>query len=507
MIQYQSRTRAFLRNTVSSLVLQLVTVLVGFIVPFVIIGTYGSETNGLVASLDQCVAYIQLVEAGISAAAIVQLYKPLAEDDLKKVNAIVSAAKVFYYKSGGIFTALIFALAAVYPLFFTVDGMSYSETAVLVVALGATGFLDFFLLAKYRVILSATQHNWVIQLGTILYKILYVVVVVLFARSDASVTIVYLVAIAPILIRSLVLIMYVRRKFPAVSFSGKSDSIKLEQRWDAFFLQVLGAVQNGVPIIIATFILNDLAMVSVFSIYMLIANGLQTALNSFSQGTQASFGDVIARGQSETLKKAFKEFQVLAYGVSGIACGIALALIIPFVELYTNSIADTNYVYPAIGFLAIVNVMLYHLKTPQGLLVMAAGLYHDTRPQTSIQTIILLVGSVGFGLLWGAPGILLGMCLSNIYRDIDLMVYIPKKVTHTKPSETLRFMALAALLCLLVAIPYFLLGITCVNWFQWIGSGVALGAWGIVLAVVLYYFFARDQLKGIVKRMKRLLGR
>lgn len=265
-------------------------------------------------------------------------------------------------------------------------------------------------------------------------------------------------------------------------------------------------MQNSAPIIIATFILNDLVMVSVFSIYMLIANGLQSALNSFTQGTQASFGDVIARGQSETLKTTFREFQALSYGVSGITCGVAFVLVMPFVWLYTNLVADVNYVYPLIGFLAIANVLLYHLKTPQGLLVMAAGLYRDTRLQTLLQTIILLVGSIGLGFLWGIPGILLGICLSNIYRDIDLMFYIPKKVTHTSPWETLRFMLLAIVICVAVALPYSLLGFNPADWIQWIISGVGLFVWGMAITCVIYRIFAREELVGITARVRRLLN-
>lgn len=503
---YQSRTVAFAKNTASSLILQLVTVIVGFTIPFVIIGTYGSETNGLISSLMQFVAYIQLVEAGISAAAIVKLYAPLAKGDIDEVSGIVSSAKVFYYQSGGIFTALILALAALYPVFIVVEGLNPLDIFVLVLALGATGFLDFFLLGKYRVLLTATQHNWVIQLATFLYKILYVAVVVLFARPDVSVTFVYVIAIVPIIVRSVVLVVYVRRHFPDVDFKKKGKRVKLEQHWDALFLQILAAVQNGAPIIIATFILNDLVMVSVFSIYMLIANGLQSALNSFTQGTQASFGDVIARGQSETLKTTFREFQALSYGVSGITCGVAFVLVMPFVWLYTNLVADVNYIYPLIGFLAIANVLLYHLKTPQGLLVMAAGLYRDTRLQTLLQTIILLVGSIGLGFLWGIPGILLGICLSNIYRDIDLMFYIPKKVTHTSPWETLRFMLLAIVICVAVVLPYLLLGFIPADWIQWIISGVGLFVWGMAITCVIYRIFAREELVGITARVRRLLN-
>lgn len=501
-----SRTAAFMSNTMSSLLLQVVNIIVGFIVPHSIIGAYGSATNGLVTSITQLVGYIQLVEAGISSAAVFQLYRPLAKKDIGKVSQIISAAKVFYYKSGGIFTVGLLALATIYPFVVDIHGIPAPEVFFLVLALGATAFLDFFTLAKYQVLLTATQHGWVIQLGTIVYKILYTSIVICLASPSIPVAAIYVAAIVPIALRSFVLIIYVKKNYPEVNFNADTKGLKLDQRWDAFFLQVLGAVQSGAPTVIATFVLGNLSMVSVMAVYLLVANGIQSAVNSVTQGTQASFGDVIARRETETLQHSFREFQVIVYGISGLLCGVAIALVVPFIRLYTADVADINYVYPVIGFLSILNVLLYHLKTPQGLLVISAGLYRDTRLQTSIQTLFLIIGAIVFGKLLGVSGILLGCCLSNLYRDFDLMFYIPRKVTHTKPLETFGLMAAACVVCACVAVPYLLLDPPCASWPQWVLSGAVLLAWGLLVTAVVYRVAAPEQLRGLVARMARLLG-
>lgn len=501
-----SRSKSFTSNALSSLALQVTNIVVGFIVPHALIGTYGSGVNGLVTSLTQFVSYVQLVEAGISSAAVFQLYSPIARGDAEGASRVVSAARVFYYKSGAVFTALMLVLACLYPVFVQVEGVSSPGVFVLVLALGATGFLDFFTLAKYRVLLTATQRNWVIQLASITYKVLYTAVVLAGTFAGVSVVALFVVAILPIVIRTVILVVYAKRNYPEIDFTADAKGLKLDQRWDAFFLQVLGAVQSGAPTIIATFALGDLALVSVFSVYMLVANGLQNAINSISQGTQASFGDVIARGQIETLKRSFREFQAIAYGVCGIACGVGIALIVPFVRLYTADISDVNYVYPLVGVLCMANVLLFHLKTPQGLLVIAAGRYRDTRLQTALQTVILLVGSIGLGVAFGMTGILVGMLLSNIYRDVDLMFYIPRKVTGTEPSETFKFMLLAVAVCAFVAVPYLVIQPPCTGWAEWALSALALVLWGGLLIVVFYRVFAREQLSGLFRRARRLMG-
>ena len=493
-------------NVISSLLLQVVNIVVGFIVPHALIGTYGSGINGLVTSLTQFVSYVQLVEAGISSAAVFQLYAPLARDDAEGASRVVSAARIFYYKSGAAFIALMLVLACLYPVFVQVNGVSSLGVFILVLALGATGFLDFFTLAKYRVLLTATQRNWVIQLASIVYKILYTAVVLVGTFAGVSVVVLFVIAVLPIVVRTVILIAYAKRNYPEIDFTADTKGLKLDQRWDAFFLQVLGAVQSGAPTIIATFVLGDLSLVSVFSVYMLVANGLLNAISSLSQGTQASFGDVIVRGQGDVLKRSFREFQALTYGVTGVASGVGIALVVPFVHLYTADIADVNYVYPLVGILCMANVLLYHLKTPQGLLVISAGLYRDTRLQTSLQTVILLVGAISLGALFGMPGILAGMLLSNFYRDVDLMFYIPRKVTKTTPSETLKFMVLAVAVCVLIAVPYLVVQPPCTGWPEWVFSAFLLTLWGGLLTIALYRTFAPEQLSGLLSRAKRFVG-
>lgn len=502
----RSRSKSFLSNTAGSLSLQFTNIIVGFIIPQMLIRTYGSQTNGLVTSLTQLVTYINLVEAGISAAAVFALYGPLAKNDMHGVSIIVSSAKRFYYKSGALFVAGSVVLAVAYPIFVSVEVLDRTQVLILVFALCATGFLDFFTLAKYRVLLTASQRNWIIQLATILYKLLYTAIIFTFASLGFSVEVVYVIAVIPIVLRSLLLILVTRRMFPDVSFNLDAKGFKLDQRWDALYLQILGVVQTGAPTIIATFLLRDLSQVSVLSVFLLVANGIRLLCSSLSQGTQASFGDVIARGEIKVLQKAFREFQVAAYAVTTLLCGVALALITPFVRLYAAGVTEVNYDQPLIGYLAILSVFLFHMKTPQGLLVISAGLYRDTRVQTSVQALILIIAGIIFGSVWGIPGILLGACLSDFYRDIDLAFYIPKHVTHTPPSETLKYMGASFLAFALIAIPYLIVSPPCGTWLAWVMSGACLMAWGVLVVLVLLWLTAREQMRGLIGRLRRLIG-
>ena len=203
-----TRTKKFFYNSLSTAIYQLVVMLVGFVTPRVLLQFYGSETNGLVSSINQFITYFNLVEAGIAGAAVYSLYKPLAESNYKKINGIVSAAKKFYIQSGWIFTALVVALAIIYPLFIKMDTLSAPMIGILVLVLGAKGFLEFFTLAKYRVILTADQKTYMVSISSTVYVVLQMIIIVVLAYFRMNIVIIYTVSILALFTRTIIPVSY-----------------------------------------------------------------------------------------------------------------------------------------------------------------------------------------------------------------------------------------------------------------------------------------------------------
>ena len=64
-------------NTVTSLSLQIITIICGFITPRLFLSAYGSEVNGLVQSVTQFLGVISFLELGIGQVIQSELYKHL----------------------------------------------------------------------------------------------------------------------------------------------------------------------------------------------------------------------------------------------------------------------------------------------------------------------------------------------------------------------------------------------------------------------------------------------
>ena len=87
------RSKKAVMNIVFSLLLQIITIFCSFILPKLIISAYGSNVNGLVASITQFLAFITLLESGFGPVIKSMLYKPIANKNKDEIARILKASE------------------------------------------------------------------------------------------------------------------------------------------------------------------------------------------------------------------------------------------------------------------------------------------------------------------------------------------------------------------------------------------------------------------------------
>lgn len=501
-----SRTEQFVKNTLATGLLQIITMISGFIIPKIMLVYFGSEVNGIVTSITQFIAYLTLLEAGLSGATVFSLYKPIAAGDTDAVNRILVAAKNLYYKTGYLFSCMVILCAAAYPFFIHTGKLDYGELFCLFCILGVNGVLEFYTLAKYRALLTADQKTYVISLASIAQVVLNVAIVAGLSLEGCSIVIVRGAAVLAIFARTYILWRYCRRRYRFLDFSVSPNNEAMKQRWNALYLQILGAIHQGAPILIATFCLS-LLDVSVYAIYNLVILGLNSLLGIFMTGLISGFGDLIAREEKAAFHKAFREFEFLYNITITIIYSTMLFVYLPFIGLYTKG-SDISYLYPVFAFLMTVNGYAYNIKNPFGMLVISAGKYKETRVPTSIQGAIELIGGIILSLLWGLNGLVIGSILSNLYRDIEFLFFSPKHLTCEPALHTVKLWCVnIAIFCVAAIISFGLPDLSIERFSDWIlfASGAFLLSALVVLSVNGLLF--RQLSLDAVERFKRIFFR
>ena len=221
---------------------------------------------------------------------------------------------------------------------------------------------------------------------------------------------------------------------------------------------------------------------------------------------QRDFGDVIVRKQKDILQKSYKEFEYSYYIIITIVYAVTAIMIMPFIRVYTAGINDANYNQPLLGILFTINGLLYSIKNPQGMLVISAGLYKETKVQTSIQALFIVIGGILLAPSFGLVGILIASCISNLYRAIDLLFFIPKNVTKLPVKNSLYRMLVVIILFVVIYIPFLKFDHFNSNgYMEWIIQACIITLYATVITVVINYLLDKKQFKLVLERIKRMV--
>ena len=184
-----------------------------------------------------------------------------------------------------------------------------------------------------------------------------------------------------------------------------------------------------------------------------------------------------------------------------------MALLLPFISIYTRNFHDANYYIPSLAFLMVLNGICYSVKVPQSMLMISAGMYKEQRWRATSQAIIILLGGVILVHFWGLQGVMLASIISNVYRSIDLLIYVPKHITHNSIFRTARRMVGVFVNTAIICIPAFIINIQPSSYVAWAGYAVAFGIYGVAVVTIMAYIFDRTEFRAIKRRLVKMIFR
>lgn len=425
------RSRKALLNSAASLLLEFVSVICGFVVPRLIIGTYGSEVNALTSSITQFLSYIALVEAGVGGVVRAALYKPLADRNNSAISGIVKSAENFFRKIAYIFAGYMVILSAVFPLLVN-KSFGWVFTASLVIIIGLSTFAQYYFGMTYTVLVQADQRRYItsfLQIGTI---VLNAVMVVIFIKLGASIHVLKLATSLIYILRPVVLNLYVRRKY-CIDKKAKPDNKAVEQRWDGLGHHIAYFVNLNTDVVILTIFskfVDSLAFaeVSVYTVYYSVVNGIMKIASSLSSGVEAALGNMIANKEYENLNKKFNLYEFTSFILVTFLFTCAGLLIVPFMKVYMKGVTDAEYIRPAFGYILVLANAMYSIRIPYHSVVYAAGHYRQTRNGAFAEAGINIIVSAILVYFFGIVGVAVGTLVAMTFRTVQYVFYLKKNI-------------------------------------------------------------------------------
>jgi hypothetical protein len=228
-----TRAKKQLLNSGVGLLKQLIVTICGFILPRYLLKAYGSDVNGLIASITHFLSFISFLEMGIGPVVQASLYGPLAKNDSEQISKVVKSSKRFYHRLGYIFTGYILVLSFVFPLFIAQNNFDIFFTVALLLIISISTLAQYFFGATYQLLLNADQKSYVPLLLHIVTVVLNTVFCVILISPNVSILWVKLVTSAFYVMRPLGQMIYVRRHYKIDSKVVLTEE-PIKQKWNGF---------------------------------------------------------------------------------------------------------------------------------------------------------------------------------------------------------------------------------------------------------------------------------
>lgn len=486
------------KNAISSIMTQCVTMIQGLILPRLILATFGSDVNGLINSITQFLGFISLLEGGLGAVVLAELYRPIEDKNENEIRNILEACQAFFNKISIVFIAYIIALSIVYP-FLVKKEFSFGYTASMIMILSLVTLAQYLFSITYRLFLQADQR---------LYVVNYISSITIIINTASAAAIIYLFPNIHV-VKLCSGIIYLLQPFAYKHFVEKKYRLKagfricvpkgvLVNRWSGFWQNLAHFINMNTDVAVLT-IFTSLGTVSVYTVYLMAISALRGILSSFCNSYQSALGKYIAEDNIETLCDKFKKFESWSWFLCIATFATCLLLINPFVKLYTSGIHDENYFQPIFAIIIVLANAVYSAREPYRLLILAAGKFKETNFGSTMEAVLNLVISIILVWKFGLIGVAIGTLIAIGYRYIYFLLYLKKHIIYREYHSYMLYFATSTIVFAINIYIYFNFGITADSFMKFLEYGILILAINIFLYQGLYHGFVFIQ-KALFKK-------
>ena len=499
------RGRKALYNTLFAIIQEVVSVLCAFILPRLILESFGSTYNGLTQSITQFLGMAVLLRAGIGGATRAALYKPLSEENINGISAIMNATAIHLRKISVIIGSCIVGFACIYP-FFVLGEFNWLFTFTLFLIIGFSTFAETMFGISGLILLQADQKLYIYSIISIISIILNTAISALLINLGCSIHIVKMGSAFAFCLKPLLINIYIHHYY-RIDKSITPDYSAIKQRWDAFFHQLANFVMSNTDIVVLT-VFVPMKEVSVYSVYNLISTGIRRLVMNFTNGMEAGFGNMIASRETETVKKNFEMVQTMIFFIASIVYITSALLILEFVGVYTKGINDSNYIRPLFAYVLVASQFFLCIRQPYQLIVQAAGHYRQTRNGAILEPIINIIVSVVAVWWFGLVGVVCGTLAATIFRTIQYGVYVSKNLVEGCHLSLLKNLFISIIDIAVVIIIYQFIPLESTSsYFEWVIHAIIAMAITSACTVGFMVVFQRTQFVMMIKKMYKIIKR
>lgn len=485
-------------NTFIPLLLQIVTLISGFIIPRLILSSFGSQTYGLVNSISQFLAVISFMDMGIGSVMRYNLYRPIANNDDYGLSCVYCSAQKYFRLIAKALFIYVLVLVILYPILVNsqVDALF---SIGLILALSISSFAQFYFGQVNQILLLADQKGYISSGIQIFSVIINTILSVILINLGTSIHIVKLTASIVFAVKPILLELYVRKNYN-IDRKVKYEGEPIKQKWNGLAQHISAVILDQTDILVLT-TFSTLINVSIYSTYNLVLSGIKILMLSMTNGIEAYIGSLIAKNEKNKLNSTFVGVEWIIHTFTVFVFSCTIVLIVPFVLVYTKGVEDANYSVPLFALLITIANAAHCLRLPYSIVILAAGHYKQTQSNYIISASINILLSIIFVSKFGLIGVAIGTIAGMMYQTIWMAWYTSKNIIERKLFSFAKQISVDAITMLLIIFcckSFSLVSLTYVSWIILALKCVVVAFF--IIAIISILFF-RDTMISVINSM------
>lgn len=420
------RTENTIKNVSISIISAIVIALLGFISRKVFLDNLGTEYLGINGLLTNVLSMLGLVESGIGASIVYNLYKPLAIDDRPKIIALVQ----IYKKAYKVLALVVFVLSLLlYP--FLGDLMKGKQTIsyitvvyFLFVAKNVVSYLN----AHKVSLINADQKGYVLSRVNFGFTILIFCSKIIVLILTQNFILYLLMEFIIFTIQNIVNGNIVEKKYFYIRtkeryFIDETEKDQLIKNIKALFFHRFGTfcVFGTDNMLISSFV--GIVAVGLYSNYTMIIGQLSGLVSPILSGINASVGNLIASESNEKSYSVFKVSYLLNFWIYSVCVIFLYNLLEPFINWWLGK----GYLLDYLTFtIILVNFYITGMRSSIMTFKDKGGIFVQDKYMPLIEAAINLIASIILVNYIGLAGIFIGTTISTlsiVFWNVPRLVY------------------------------------------------------------------------------------
>ena len=402
------------KNIICGFVNKIISLLMPFIARTLIIKNLGSDYLGLSGLFTSILTVLNLTELGFSSAIVFSMYKPIAENNISEVCALLNYYKTVYRKIGLAILGIGIILIPFLPYLINGECPQDINLTVLYSIYLANIVISYFLFAYYTSLISALQRNDIISnIGSVVNVTLYLlqIVVLISIKNFYLYTLIIPTMTA---FTNIITYVFAKRLAPQYVCKGKIESNKkkdIHKRVQGLMITKLQMISRNAfdSIFISAFL--GLTMSAIYSNYYYIMTAVAGFITIFTTSLTAGIGNSVAIESVEKNYSDMNKFNFVYMWISGWCTVCLLCLYQSFMKIWVGTELMFSF-----SVVILFSVYFYSLKMGdiRSIYMEVNGLWWENKNKAIVEAIANLILNFFLGKFFGVYGILFATIITIV---------------------------------------------------------------------------------------------